>query len=71
MKLIMRAMTVEEMGVIEGGFNWKCIAGTVGSGLLGALTGGAAGSAIPGVGTGAGFLIGGIAGGLVGAATFC
>jgi len=41
-------MTALEMEMVEGGgINWKCIAGTVGSGLLETLKGGSAGSAIP------------------------
>ncbi len=49
----------------------KCAAGILGGAGLGALTGLAAGSVVPALGTTAGAIIGGVAGGLLGAATAC
>lgn len=49
----------------------RCAAGIVGGAGLGALTGGAAASVIPVLGTTAGLIIGGVAGGLSGAAAAC
>ena len=56
--------------------NWwsswgKCAAGIVGGAIIGGLTGAAAASVIPGLGTTAGCIIGGIGGGLSGAAAAC
>jgi len=49
----------------------KCAAGIIGGAGLGGLTGAAAASVIPGIGTVAGGVIGGISGALTGAATAC
>lgn len=67
----MTELCVDDLSYYSGGITLKCVAGTVGSGILGALAGGAAGSAVPIIGTGAGLIWGGIGGLLTGAATFC
>ncbi len=52
--------------------NWgRCTAAIIGGAALGVLSGGAAGSSIPGVGTVAGGIIGGIGGGAAAAADHC
>ena len=58
---------------INGWWNsWgRCAAGIVGGAGLGALTGGAAASVIPVLGTTAGLIVGGVSGGLSGAAAAC
>ncbi|MFL5901593.1 MAG: hypothetical protein ACJ75S_10405, partial [Solirubrobacterales bacterium] len=50
---------------------WKCAAGVAGGAILGGLTGAAAGSVLPGLGTTAGGIIGAIGGGLAGAGSSC
>ena len=50
---------------------WRCAAGVVGGAILGGLTGAAAGSVIPAIGTTAGGVWGAIGGGLTGAAAAC
>lgn len=61
----MKELSVSQMEEINGGQEpiWKCLAGTVGTGILGVLAGGWAGPV--------GGILGGGAGILVGAAEFC
>ena len=59
----MKELNILQMEEIEGGGFWRCLGGTVGSGLLGVLGGASFGPA--------GGIIGGLGGILVGAATFC
>lgn len=53
------------------GPRWKCALSIIAGAGMGALEGGAAGSAIPGFGTAAGAVVGGIFGGIGGAAAGC
>ncbi|MEW5842851.1 MAG: Blp family class II bacteriocin [Bacteroidota bacterium] len=59
----MKELNALQMDNIEGGSFWRCLGGTVGSGLLGVLAGAEFGPV--------GGILGGAGGLLVGAATFC
>ncbi|MCU0390636.1 MAG: Blp family class II bacteriocin [Thermoflexibacter sp.] len=59
----MKKLTLEQMATIEGGGFWKCLFGTVGTGVLGFFAGFAFG--------GWGGIIGAVGGAMAGAATSC
>lgn len=69
-------LIANQNGQLKSTHNWwdswgRCAAGIVGGAGLGALTGGAAASVIPVLGTTAGLIVGGVSGGLSGAAAAC
>lgn len=69
-------ISVDELEMITGGSGGggrvlQCVLGTVGGAGMGGLTGAAAGSAVPAIGTLAGGVAGAIFGGAVGAAASC
>ncbi|QNL49217.1 hypothetical protein H8S90_21140 [Olivibacter sp. SDN3] len=77
----MRTLSVENLGLeelsnqdlvdVNGGTTLRCNAGAAGSAIGGALTGAAAGSVIPVIGTLGGAAIGALGGALLGTAQFC
>lgn len=67
----MKTLEMMEMELIEGGKLLNCAAGILGGAILGGLTGAAAGSVVPFLGTTAGGIWGIIGGGLSGGAAAC
>lgn len=67
-----KKLSLVELKQVEGGGAVKCVLGTIGGGLTGAVGGAAVGTVtLPVVGTVSGTTVGLIGGAATGAATFC
>lgn len=62
----MKALNLNEMAALEGGFTWQCGLSIAGGAMFGAYTGFGGGALIAGVGAIPGAIIGAIAGGFAG-----